>query len=102
MVSPQDTPQAIMAQAQALVEQVERELEASEEEFRRMGIDREQLLAALEARMTDAQREQMEQEVQAHMDNIEREMREERTRQAFVRPAGNGTAAGVKRRRNMV
>ncbi|MET1114137.1 MAG: hypothetical protein ABWY08_04160 [Comamonas sp.] len=98
MASSEDTAQSIMAQAQALIEQVERDLAASDEEFRRLGIDPVQLRARLQAQMSDADQEQARQAVQADMDAVEQEVREEIARRSFAAPSGRTSP----RRRPMI
>lgn len=99
MASTQDTARSITAQAQELIEQVERDLAASDAEFRRLGVDPVELRARLDAQMSDADREQARQAVQADMDAVEQEVREELARRSFAAPSGGSTGT---RRRSMI
>ena len=97
MASPQESPETIMAQALALIDQYHRDREASEEEFRRQGVDPEKLRAYLQSQLTDEGREQVRQTVRADMEAVEQEVRDALTRHSFARPAGKSA-----RRRSMI
>ena len=97
MATPQDTVESLMAEAQALIVRVQRDLTASEEDLRRQGINPAQMRAQLEAGMTDVVQEQARQAIQADMDAVEQEVREELARRSFSRPPSSSA-----RRRSMI
>lgn len=98
MASPQDTPEAMMAQAQALIERVQSDLAASEDLLRSQGLDPVKVRETMLDLLTIQGREQAQQAFQADMDAVEQEVREGAARQAFASPA----PSSVRRRRPMI
>lgn len=76
----QPTPEAIIAQAQALIEQVQRDLDAGDALLRSAGLDPEQARAALQARMTPELHEQARQAFEKDRQDLEQQFHEELAR----------------------
>lgn len=95
-----DTPETLIAQAQALIDQVQSDLAASEDFLRDQGINPEKLTAYMQSLLTDEGRQQAQHALQTDMDAVEQEVREEAVRRSFSRPAAS--TGGVRRRRPMV
>ncbi|MEG1767085.1 MAG: hypothetical protein RR311_01355 [Comamonas sp.] len=100
MPNPQDTTETLMAQAQALIDRVERDMEATAEFYRRAGLDADKVRQALENSLTVAQRQQAQQAFQADMEAVEQEVQEEAARRSFGQPAP--ATGAVRRRRQMI
>ncbi len=81
------SPESVMAQAQALIEQVQRDLEAGDALFRELGIDPGQARATLEAQMTPEMREQARQAFEKDRQEAEDRFREELARTDLAQPA---------------
>lgn len=96
MPNPQDTTETLMAEAQALIDRVERDMEATAAFYRREGLDPDKVRETLDGSLTVAQRQQAQQAFQADMEAVEQEVQEEAARRSFGKPA---PAAGVVRRR---
>lgn len=97
MSSP-DSPETIIAQAQALLDRVQRDLAAGDERFRQQGLDPAKVRATLQSILTPQDRAQAEQAFQADMQDVEQEVREATARRAFAATA----TSNVRRRRPMV
>lgn len=79
------TPESIMAQAQALIEQVQRDLDAGEAMYRDLGLD--SVRAALKARMTPELHEQARQAFEKDLQDIEQQFHEELARAGLTAPS---------------
>lgn len=100
MPNPQDTPETLMAQAQALIDRVERDIESTAEFYRREGLDPDKVRKTLEDTLTAEQRQQAQQAFQADMEAVEQEVQEEAARRSFGKPAP--ATGAVRRRRQMI
>jgi len=100
MPNPQDSPEALMARAQELIDKVERDMAATAEFYRQEGLDADKVRETLEDCLTVQQRQQAQQAFQADMEAVEQEVREEAAR----RDVGRATpaAGAVRRRRQMI
>lgn len=99
MVTAKDSPETIMAQAQALIDHVQGDLAAGEAWLRSQGLDPEKVQKTMEAQLTPQGRLQAQQAFQADMEAVEQEVREEATRRSFAAPAAS---TPVRRRRSMI
>jgi hypothetical protein len=100
MPSPQNSPETIMAQAQALIERVQADLAASEALLRSQGLNPEKVRDTMQGQLTGEGRQQAQQAFQADMEAVEQDVREEAARRSFAVP-GPGTST-VRRRRTMI
>jgi hypothetical protein len=94
------TPESIMAQAQALIEQVQRDLDAGEAMYRDLGLDPDSVRAALQARMTPELHEQARQAFEKDQQDIEQQFHEELARAGLTAPSKS--AKPTRRPRFMV
>jgi len=94
------TPESIMAQAQALIEQVQRDLDAGEAMYRDLGLDPDSVRASLQARMTPELHEQARQAFEKDQQDIEQQFHEELARAGLTAPSKS--AKPTRRPRLMV
>lgn len=99
MATSKDSPEAIMAQAQALIDRVRGDLAAGEALLRSQGLDPEKVRATMEDHLTIQGRLQAQDAFQADMAALEQEVREEAARHSF---ASLSVSNSVRRRRPMV
>lgn len=78
------TPEAIMAQAQELIERVQRDLAAGDSFFRTHGLDATEFHQYLRYQSTPHEKEQARKEFLQDMADIEQEVREESVRRSFA------------------
>lgn len=83
------TPENIMAQAQALIEQVQRDLDAGEALYSHLGPDPQSARAALHTRITPELQAQVDKAIAQDLQDIEQKFQEELAR--------NGSSASSKR-----
>lgn len=95
-----DTPEMLIAQARALIDEVQSELTACEDLLRTHGIDPEKLRGTMENHLSVHGREQAWQAFQADMQAVEQEVHEEVIRQSFASSMARGS--GVRQRHAMV
>ena len=98
MASSQNTSEAMMARAQALIDRVQSDLASGEDQLRRLGLDPEKVRKTMLGLLTVQGRKQAQQAFQADMEAVEEEVREGAARLAFVNPA----PSSARRRRPMV
>ncbi len=98
MATSKDSPEAIMAQAQALIDRVQGDLAAGEALLRSQGLDPEKIRETMEDHLTIQGRLQAQDAFQTDMAAVEQEVREEAARHSFASPS----ASSVRRRRPMV
>lgn len=94
----QDTPSDIVARAQALIEQVQRQLAEADAFYRSQGLDPHKVHMVLKAQSTPQSEAQAHQAFEADMQAVEQEVREEGARLAFQ----VGASGGAKRPRMMI
>ncbi|MCD2512848.1 hypothetical protein [Comamonas endophytica] len=93
-----DTPEAILLQAQELIERVQRDLADGDAFFRASGLDRQEFHDYLQHQLTPHEKEQARKALRQQMADIEQELREEATRRSFA----EAPLRGVRRPRLMV
>lgn len=96
----EDTPESIMAQAEALIQQVQRDLEAPDVFYRSLGLDPQKVRATLAEQLTPELRAQAQQQFENDVQKIEEESRQELARASFAAPVKS--AKPVRRPRQMV
>lgn len=79
-----DTTEAVQAQAQALIERVQRDLAAGNAFLLGQGLDPAQFHAYLRDQLTPHEKEQARKALSQEMADIEQEVREEATRRSFA------------------
>lgn len=79
-----DTPEAIMAQAQELIERVQRDLAAGNRLFREHGLDAKEFHRDLQHQLTPHEKEQARTAFLQDRADIEQEVREEAMRRAYA------------------
>lgn len=94
------SPESIMAQAKALIEQVQRDLEAGDALYRELGFEPGEGRAALQAKMTPEMHEQARQAFEKDRQEVEDRFREELARTDLAMPARSAKA--TRRPRFMV
>ena len=94
------TPESIMAQAQALIEQVQRDLDAGEAMYRDLGLDPDSVRAALQERMTPELQEQVRQALEKDQQDMDQQFHEELARAGLTAPSKS--AKPTRRPRFMV
>lgn len=100
MPDPHDTPETLMAQAQALIDRVERDMEATAQFYRQEGLDADKVRETLEDFLTVQNRLQAQHAFQTDMEAVEQEVREEAARRSILQPTP--ASAVVRRRRQMI
>lgn len=90
------TPEEIMREAEALIEQTRRNLESTSAAYQDHGLDRQKLEAGLE----DKHRAEAEALFRKDMEEIEREVAEEAARLSFANAVPR--AGGPRKMRNMI
>ncbi|ARP93560.1 Btc22 family type III secretion system chaperone [Bordetella genomosp. 13] len=96
----QKTPEQIISEAQALVAEAERTLNASTEFFRSQGLDPEKARAVLASQIGAKETAEAEALFRKDLEDIDREVAEELARASFANAARAGS--GVRRARPMV
>lgn len=91
----QDSTESIMAQAQTLIDQVQRDLDASDELLRSQGLDPNKVRSTLQDQLTPQAQAEARAAFEADMAAVDQEVGEERARTSFAAPAKTG---GVGRR----
>lgn len=91
------TPEEIMREAEALVQQTLQSIAETEAVYRDNGIDQQKLISA----MNEQQRAEAEALFRKDMEDIERAVAEEAARQSFAAPTAPRTG-GVRKMRNMI
>jgi len=80
------SPETIIAQAQALIEEAQRSLDAGDALYTDMGLDPEEARAQLQAQLTPAMREQAQQAFEKVRQEAEDRVQEALARAAFNTP----------------
>ena len=93
MSAEQTTPETIMAQAQALIDRVKNDLEASDAFYRAQDLDPEKVHSVLEAQLTPQGRQEAQQAFESDMQAVEQEVQEELARASFAAPAKSAKVA---------
>lgn len=94
----QDNSSDIVARAQALIEDVQRQLAQADEFYRSQGLDPQKVHIVLEAQSTPQSQAQAREAFDADMRAVEQEMQEEQARMAF----SAGSSSAPKRPRLMI
>lgn len=100
MATSENTPEIIMAQAQALIDKVQSDLEAGADFYRNQGLNPEKVHAVLQQELTPQGEQEVRQAFASDMEEIEQEVREELARSAFAAPPPSTKAS--RPRRSMV
>lgn len=82
-----NSPETIIAQAQALIEKVQADLEAGDALYRELGLDPEKARALLEAQLTPELHEQARQAFAKDQQEIEDAFREDLARAGLTAPS---------------
>lgn len=93
-----DTPEAVILQAQELIDRVQRDLADGDAFFHAHGLDRQEFHEYLRYQLTPHEKEQAQKAFQQQVAQIEQEVCEEATRRAFA----NAPLRGIRRPRLMV
>ncbi|SAI25234.1 Uncharacterised protein [Bordetella ansorpii] len=96
----QKTPEQIISEAEALVAEAQRSLDASNEFFRSQGLDPEKARAVLAGQVGPKEAAEAEAQFRKDLEDIDREVGEELARASFANAARSGGAA--RRPRPMV
>ncbi len=99
-MTPQDQPNDIVARAQALIEEVQRQLDRTDEFYRSQGLDPHKVHVVLQAHSTADTQAQARAAYEADMQAVEQEVEEGRARLAF--DSGNAANGGARRPRMMI
>ena len=91
----QDSTESIMAQAQTLIDRVQRDLDASDALLRAQGLDPDKVRSALQDQLTPQASAEARAAFEADMAAVDQEVSEERARSSFAAPVKSG---GVGRR----
>lgn len=89
----------IVERAQALIDKVERELAATDDVYRKLGLNPDKVRSVIQSQSTAQTEADGLQAFEADMADVEQEVREELARQSFRGAASTG---GVKRPRTMI
>ncbi|GAB1387129.1 hypothetical protein MASR1M59_22770 [Melaminivora sp.] len=89
----QEQTNDIVARAQALIEEVQRQLDRTEEFYRSQGLDPNKVHIVLQAHSTPDSERQARDAFEADMLAVEQEVEEGRARLAFGAAASNASAA---------
>ncbi|ODS93676.1 MAG: hypothetical protein ABS45_01525 [Comamonas sp. SCN 65-56] len=92
-----NTPDEIMAQAQNLIAQAQRELDQTDDVYRRQGLDPQKARQVLQAQSTADVHAQAQAAFQEDLAAIEREVQEEAARLSFDAARTGGQSAGGSR-----
>lgn len=95
----QDSTESIMAQAQTLIDQVQRDLDASDALLRSQGLDPDKVRSALQDQLTPQASAEARAAFEADMAAVDQEIGEERARSSFAAPVKSG---GARRPRPMI
>lgn len=82
-------PQNLIAEAQALIDRVQRDLESGEDFLRSQGLDPEELRKSMESQLSPQQRQEAQQAFQADLDAAEQEVQQAALHRAFATPAAS-------------
>lgn len=96
----QDSTENIMAQAQSLIDRVQRDLDASDELLRGQGLDPQKVRATLHDQLTPQASAEARAVFEADMAAVDQEVGEERARAAFAAPVKS--SGGARRPRPMI
>ncbi|WP_159910921.1 hypothetical protein [Pantoea sp. 18069] len=81
------SPESIMAQAQALIDQVQRDLDAGDALYRDLGLDPDSTRAALQAQLTPELHAQAREAFEKDKQDIEDQFREDLARAGLTAPS---------------
>jgi hypothetical protein len=93
------TPEQIVKEAEALVQQAQQSLDASDAFYRAQGLDPAKVKSVLAAQATDKDRAEAQATFQKDLDAVEREVAEEAARLSFAQAPAS---SGARKPRNMV
>ena len=93
------TPEQVVKEAEALVQQAQQSLDASDAFYRSQGLDPAKVKSVLAAQTTDKDRAEAQAAFQKDIDAIEREVAEEAARLSFAQAPAS---SGARKPRNMV
>ena len=93
------TPEQIVKEAEALVQQAQQSLDASDAFYRAQGLDPAKVKSVLQAQTGDKERAEAQAQFQKDLDDVEREAAEEAARLSFAQAPAS---SGARKPRNMV
>lgn len=99
-MAPQDSTESLLAKAQALIDQVQRDLDTSDDRLRSQGLDPQKVRSTLQAQLTSQTRDQAQAAFEADMAAVDQEVGEERARASFATPVKR--SGGARRPRSMI
>lgn len=94
-----DKYQQLIDEAAALVAKVQRDLEATDDVYRSLGLDPAKVASTVEKEISAEQKADADAAFRADMEAIEREVEQEMARRSFSAPASGSSA---RPRRNMI